>query len=79
MLPAGYLETPRHVGTALTNRVGAVVSRRRGVLVVFARELAPWKIYRCSVCAARGYSELRGFASCDNRGTKSALTLISPL
>lgn len=79
LLPAGYLETPRHVGTALANRVGAVVSRRRGVLVVFARELAPWKIYRCSVCAARGYSELRGFASCDNRGTKSALTLISPL
>jgi len=44
LLPAGYLETPRHVGTALANRVGAVVSRRRGVLVVFARELAPWKI-----------------------------------
>ena len=36
----------------MANRVGAVVSRRRGVLVVFARELAPRKIYRCSVRAA---------------------------
>jgi hypothetical protein len=56
-----------HVGTALANRVGAAVSRRRGVLDIFARELAPRKIYRCSIRAVRGCRRLRGFVSCEER------------
>ena len=58
----GGLRPPRGA-----NRVGAAVSRRRGVLDICARELAPRKIYRCSIRAVRGCRRLRGFVSCEER------------